>query len=35
MEGFRQALAKRVLLFDGSMNGLLRLMGVETSARTF
>lgn len=30
MEDFRQALKKRVLLFDGSMGALLGLMGVET-----
>lgn len=30
MDGFRQALKRRVLLFDGSMGALLGLMGVET-----
>jgi 5-methyltetrahydrofolate--homocysteine methyltransferase len=30
MEDFRQALTRRVLLFDGSMGALLGLMGVET-----
>ena len=30
MEDFRQALQKRILLFDGSMGALLGLMGIET-----